>query len=335
MELKKLFSLDPEKSLKKLWLFWLVIIIPIFFGLVMILTTLPFSHSFSWDTEGVIEFLSLSKLQLSIISLAIPFGTVVAVMHRSEQTAKQIQISQEQSRFKNFYEHRSSFLDEFGLIADKVGMEKRDVSFLYKKLFINVTEYDYRPFFPEEWYSLYLFLEKFANAEETQDLLSLGDGGLLNDLEDLVKVDQAVQDKISFMVDFVKLLDAAYSCLIYENVNFGIMDNFDVHDDDDFFRKAQRIADECIDRLENLKLVIDHLFFDSFLSFFSSNEQKQFATLISRVSVRYCDSLEHEIEFFYSGTLAGIENIYEVGEDGMIDNSRMIILSFSFFESFD
>lgn len=299
----------------------------------MILTTLPFSHSFSWSTEGVVEFLSVSKFQLSILSLAIPFGTVVAVMHRSEQTAKQISLSQEQSRFKNFYEHRSSFLDEFSLIADKLDMRSRDVSFLYEKLFKKVIDYNYLPCFPEEWYSLFIFLEKAINDEERYDLLSFGDAGLLNDLEDNLKVDKAVRDRISFIVEFIRLLDLAYGCVRYEDFYLGIMDNFDVHDEDDFIRQAEEIADECKDRFDNLKIVIDHLFFGSFLSCFSSKEQKQFAALITSVSIGYRNSLEHEIEFFYGGTLAGIENIYKVDEDGLIDNGRMVILSFSFSDS--
>ncbi|EPG6064454.1 hypothetical protein [Proteus mirabilis] len=104
--LRKLLTMDA-KPLTSQTLFWLSIIIPIFsflyFGL------------FSWrgcifrvDADGFKKFIEISTLPLGLLSLSIPFTSVVNNIHRTIQTNKQIESSEIKNNIDIYYSHKKN-----------------------------------------------------------------------------------------------------------------------------------------------------------------------------------------------------------------------------------
>lgn len=105
----KNFSMD-SKPLTKQTLFWLAIIVPVF--------SFFYFGAFSWngcifqfDMAGFKKFIEISALPLGLLSLSIPFTSVVNNIHRTIQTNKQIETVDSKNRIDLFYAHQKYFID--------------------------------------------------------------------------------------------------------------------------------------------------------------------------------------------------------------------------------
>ncbi|MDN3632498.1 hypothetical protein [Vibrio lentus] len=62
-----------------------------------------------WTYVGFNNFLEYFKVPLGFLALSIPTGAVFAANHRSEQTKKQIVLTNKQNLFTNYYKHLEEF----------------------------------------------------------------------------------------------------------------------------------------------------------------------------------------------------------------------------------
>lgn len=108
---------NPDKPFFHLWVVRLTFLSIISFSTLVafgIADTLTFTKCYSSTcfNNTLVNF----KVPLGILSLLIPIIAVFAANHRSEQTKRQIVLSQEQNNFTNYYKH----LEEFEKYFDKV-----------------------------------------------------------------------------------------------------------------------------------------------------------------------------------------------------------------------
>lgn len=98
MKMKKFLiwlALD-HRSLGHQPLFWIAMVLPV--ALFLIFGYLSWiGSSPQWDSKGFSHFIEISKLPLGLLTLAIPFTALVTSMHRSIQTAKQIEHGESKS----------------------------------------------------------------------------------------------------------------------------------------------------------------------------------------------------------------------------------------------
>lgn len=100
----KMAALNPDYGLAKQLLFWMAVLIPVIyfveFGSIAWTDYKP-----SLDKEGFDKFLEISKLPILLLSLSIPLTALVAKLHSTAQTARQI----EKNKHELFYLHRKEF----------------------------------------------------------------------------------------------------------------------------------------------------------------------------------------------------------------------------------
>lgn len=125
-----------EKSLFELRRFWLAISFPLLFS-----ASVAFYIAYTSDLnflkgyEGLNSALDIFKVPLGILALVFPLVALAASSHRSEQSKKQIIISESQNSFANYYKH----LEEFDKIVIKLkqsfGLGDFNNRYLYELLF--------------------------------------------------------------------------------------------------------------------------------------------------------------------------------------------------------
>lgn len=115
--IKYVFSLHPNKGLSSQGPFWLSIITPLFYFLML--------GPFAWngytprlDAEGFKTFISISALPLGVLSLALPLSVSVARFHSSKQTARQIEIVSQKNNVDLFHAHRKELFSYFSQIGE-------------------------------------------------------------------------------------------------------------------------------------------------------------------------------------------------------------------------
>ncbi|ELO1812190.1 hypothetical protein QXB70_001884 [Vibrio fluvialis] len=64
---------------------------------------------FRFDYEGFNNLLNIFKVPLGVSALIIPIVALLAANHRSEQTKKQIEVTNKQNCFSNYYKHLEEF----------------------------------------------------------------------------------------------------------------------------------------------------------------------------------------------------------------------------------
>lgn len=161
----KTFKMDSE-PLTKQTLFWLSIIVPIFSFL--------YFGSFAWkeyvlkiDADGFKKFIEVSALPLGLLSLSIPFTSVVNNIHRTIQTNKQIKEAMTKNNSDLFYSHQNNFIS---FINSSV-----DFNFNYElNLYVCLDPYAAKSTLinfhaksqiqPLDYYNLYYFLFKNNSA---------------------------------------------------------------------------------------------------------------------------------------------------------------------------
>ncbi|MES3674402.1 hypothetical protein QC589_00445 [Halomonas elongata] len=107
--------MTDNKSLFQLKRFWLSIAVPVLTSFLVSFVILGNSDlSYRFDYIGVNNFLVIFKVPIGLLALVFPFVALAASSHRSEQTKKQISLSESQNSFANYFKH----LEEFGKIVD-------------------------------------------------------------------------------------------------------------------------------------------------------------------------------------------------------------------------
>jgi len=152
---KKCFDMN-ERPLTRQYLFKQSIRIPLFSSLYFgIFSWL--GHSPQFDSDGFNNFIAISKLPIALLSLSIPFVAVVANIHRTVQTNKQIEESKQKNLSDSHYSHLKFVTDYFTNLPGKTVNRKRnygikEVSYkinypihLYRYIFKNSTPESGRP----------------------------------------------------------------------------------------------------------------------------------------------------------------------------------------------
>ncbi|MDM8193505.1 hypothetical protein EVS84_10110 [Pseudomonas koreensis] len=112
----KTFSLRSDEGLWRQPAFWLSIAIPI--GYFLSFGVIAWQgHVVDLSSDGLIKFINISALPLGLLSTSIPLSVIVASFHSTEQTAKQIVITQQKNNIESFYTHRNEMFNYF----DRVG----------------------------------------------------------------------------------------------------------------------------------------------------------------------------------------------------------------------
>lgn len=114
---KYVLSLHPNKGLSAQGLFWLAILTPFFYFVIL--------GAFAWngyvlrfDAEGYKTFISISALPLGVLSLALPLSVSVARFHSSKQTARQIEIVSQKNNVDLFHSHRKELFSYFTQVGE-------------------------------------------------------------------------------------------------------------------------------------------------------------------------------------------------------------------------
>lgn len=134
--MKKWYKLDHH-PLNKQWLFWLAIGVPA--AISLILMTVWFKYPFDPSPSGYTYFFENSKLPFGILAAGVAAAAFVASIHRSIQTAKQIEEAQVKNTADLYYAHLKFFIEQLEgnrLVLTPIQLHRR----LYPKL--NKTTYD-------------------------------------------------------------------------------------------------------------------------------------------------------------------------------------------------
>jgi hypothetical protein len=142
MKSRNIFQLD-ERKLSEQWLFRMSILVPLSISIILCVP-LWFETSLDISAEGYGKFLSLYKLPIGVLSLSIPFVAIVAHIHRTIQTAKQIELTNQKNIADRFFSHHKYITDSLTSIkSEKVQIKSESVSLNVASPFIL-----YRDVFP-------------------------------------------------------------------------------------------------------------------------------------------------------------------------------------------
>ncbi|BEN63114.1 hypothetical protein SMKC072_09360 [Serratia marcescens] len=147
MKSKKIFQLD-ERKLSDQWLFKLAILAPLIASIFLCIP-LWLETSIDLSAKGYDKFLSLYKLPIGTLSLSIPLVAIVAHIHRTIQTAAQIETTKIKNTTDSFFSHHKFMIEAFSKIPSKkitisnqeVDYEIKDPYHLYDNLF-NGSSYE-------------------------------------------------------------------------------------------------------------------------------------------------------------------------------------------------
>ncbi|HHQ6588646.1 TPA: hypothetical protein ACSTLS_000169 [Serratia fonticola] len=141
MKSKEILQLD-ERKLSDQWLFRLAILVPL---VISILLCIPLwlETSIDLSAKGYDKFLNLYKLPIGILSLSIPLVAIIAHIHRTIQTAAQIETTKTKNITDSFFSHHKFMIEAFSKIPGKkitlsnqeVDYEIKDPYHLYDSLF--------------------------------------------------------------------------------------------------------------------------------------------------------------------------------------------------------
>lgn len=322
------FGLSPQRPLHSDMLFWLLILVPIFIGAAMILTTLPFCCSFSWSAEGFNLFLELAKLPLYIAGLSLPLGTIYAVMHRSAQTSEQIKLSIELSKFNDFKEHRNAIIDEIKLNLSK-GLEGVDIKCMYKVIFPDIIQRKYKPKFPDSWYELYGFMSDESSLEQNSIFRLEMKLGSLDDKE----INDIIELKCGVIRKIASLLDRAVTVL---NPDFWFDDIFGrngIHDDDDFFFKRDKLASDCRNMLRKINAISKSIL-DSSVYHFMTKKQIDMLEYFSMVEIVFENDPESLLENpLFPEWSDVIRRLLHDDGHGNMENGDLVAITFGIHEN--
>ncbi|NNG43991.1 hypothetical protein HJP15_13845 [Pseudoalteromonas sp. NEC-BIFX-2020_002] len=137
--------LHPELGLMKQGLFWLSIITPILY----FLTT----GYLAWNGREVLltaagfnNFIEISILPVTLLSLSLPLSILVSRLHATEQTAEQIKITTYKNNIDTYRSHRQDLFSYFEQIGEVNYLSTINIKFkahprLYKNFFNGKPEH--------------------------------------------------------------------------------------------------------------------------------------------------------------------------------------------------
>lgn len=105
--MRKWHKLDHQ-PLNKQWLFWLAIGVPAAVSLALMIVW--FKHTVDFSPSGYSYFFENSKLPFGILAAGVAAAAFVASIHRSIQTAKQIEETQAKNTADLYYAHLNFFI---------------------------------------------------------------------------------------------------------------------------------------------------------------------------------------------------------------------------------
>lgn len=122
--LRKIIYLNPDYGLTKQLLFWEAVLVPVIYFIEFGFFSWK-GYDLSLTKSGFDEFISVSKLPIALASLSIPLTALVAKLHSTSQTAKQIALTTKQIKVvetKNnhdiFYSHRKEFVSFYDVVGE-------------------------------------------------------------------------------------------------------------------------------------------------------------------------------------------------------------------------
>lgn len=132
---------DPNKSFLSLKIFWIVIAIHLIFALAMSYIIHKNTNlKIDLSADGFNFFISAFKFPLGILAFTIPNVAFLASNHRSEQTREQINLSNKQNTFQNYYKHIEEYTKYNQALSNKTFKHSRH---LHKILFPKAAIGDY------------------------------------------------------------------------------------------------------------------------------------------------------------------------------------------------
>lgn len=130
------------------------------------------NRTLDFSPNGYETFIEISKLPLGVLALTIPVTAVIAAIHRSIQTAKQIEETQVKNTVDLYYAHLKFFIDQ---LKDNDIVDSAIK--VHKKLYPNLSPHKYNITKNEEYlhemHKTYeLAKEAISYYEETLDIHS-------------------------------------------------------------------------------------------------------------------------------------------------------------------
>lgn len=107
-----------ERKLSEQWMFWLSISIPLALSITLSIP-LWLQTKINISAEGYDNFLQIFKLPIGVLSLSIPLVAIVAHIHRTIQTAEQIQTTRRKNAADSFFSHHKFMIEALGKVATK------------------------------------------------------------------------------------------------------------------------------------------------------------------------------------------------------------------------
>ncbi|MCG6359171.1 hypothetical protein K6U58_11335 [Vibrio fluvialis] len=134
---KKKGFFDPETSFLDLWIVRGFILFFIAISIILAVYIRQTSDlQYLKGYVGLNNFLVIYKIPLGILALIIPIVALLAANHRSEQTKKQIEVTNNQNQFSNYYKHIEEFGKYFDQISDKITyIKEHDYRHLHSIIF--------------------------------------------------------------------------------------------------------------------------------------------------------------------------------------------------------
>lgn len=109
--LKKINTDIKSVPLKKDFWFWFLTLAPILLSLVIgLLFAYNENYKFNPSIEGIKKLSEEFKFFIYSAGLSIPISGIYAAIKRSEETHHQIELTQEQNRFTNYFKHLEEFI---------------------------------------------------------------------------------------------------------------------------------------------------------------------------------------------------------------------------------
>ncbi|EME5153956.1 hypothetical protein VYV02_004159 [Escherichia coli] len=129
---KKYYKFNHEQLLKQKP-FWMVMFVP-FFSFLYFGFLSWWGHKPQFDSDGMINFLDISKVPLLILSLTLPLGALIANIHRTYQTEKQIYQSESKNLSDMYYAHNKYYIETLSKVNASREIKASNNEKIYKLL---------------------------------------------------------------------------------------------------------------------------------------------------------------------------------------------------------
>lgn len=187
---KKRHFFDPETSFLDLWIvrITIVVLLAISIGLGVFIGKSS-NLAYKYDYTGFNNLLEIYKVPLGLLALIIPVVALLAANHRSEQTKKQIEVTNSQNCFSNYYKHLEEFEKYYKLSESKFPyLKEYDSRHIHSLMFPDSMKgiYTLSSTFEDLFKIIYIYIYQLQDYKENSEILhvkSINDD-LLENLED-------------------------------------------------------------------------------------------------------------------------------------------------------